>query len=212
MVLQQDQQSLANYQLPELPYDYDSLEPFIDAEIMRLHHSKHHQTYVNNLNGALEKFEQAAKKNDVTSMIAVQDAIKFNGGGHINHTIFWTNLAPKNKGGGKEPSGELAEEINKEWGSLDSFKEEFSATTVAIQGSGWGWLGFSQTSRRLSIETCPNQDPLVMKKLVPLLGVDVWEHAYYLQYKNARAEYLKAIWEVLNWKNIEERFKEAKNG
>ncbi len=211
MTAQQDVENVfANYTLPELSYDYDALEPVISAEIMRLHHSKHHQTYINNLNAALEKFKEAAKNKDVAGMIAVQGAIKFNGGGHINHSIFWSNLIPKNKGGGELSDGDLANEINKEWGSFENFKSVFSKTTAVIQGSGWGWLGYNKTSNRLSIATCSNQDPLVTQGLVPLLGIDVWEHAYYLQYKNARPEYLKAIWDVINWKNVADRFDKAR--
>lgn len=212
MVSQQDsKEQIVVFKLPELPYDYDALEPYISAEIMRLHHSKHHQTYVNNLNSAFEKFQEAALANDVSGMIEVQGAIKFNGGGHVNHEIFWSNLAPKNQGGGKPPEGELAQEIDKEWGSFDAFKEKFSSSTVAVQGSGWGWLGYNKTSGRLEIATCPNQDPVITKGLIPLLGIDVWEHAYYLQYKNARPEYVKAIWEVVSWKNVEDRFNKATN-
>ncbi|MFT4552475.1 MAG: Fe-Mn family superoxide dismutase [Chlamydiales bacterium] len=211
MVSQHDsKEQIVVFNLAELPYDYDALEPYISAEIMRLHHSKHHQTYVNNLNLAFEKFQEAAVSNDVSGMIEVQGAIKFNGGGHINHEIFWSNLAAKNQGGGNPPEGEFLQEIEKEWGSFDIFKDIFSKVTVGVQGAGWGWLGFNKTSGRLEITTCPNQDPLITKGLIPLLGIDVWEHAYYLQYKNARLEYIKAIWEVVNWKNVEDRFKKAR--
>lgn len=203
-------QVVAAYTLPDLPYEYDALEPFISSEIMRLHHSKHHQAYVNNLNVALEKFETASAKRDVAAMIALQGAIKFNGGGHVNHSIFWTNLAPKGKGGGQAPTGDLANAINEQWGSLENFIEKFNATAGPVQGSGWGWLGFNPTSNRLEIVACPNQDPLSVLGLVPLLGIDVWEHAYYLQYKNARPEYLKQIWEVVNWANVAERYAAAK--
>ncbi len=205
-----EQQVLANYKLPELPYDYDSLEPYINAEIMRLHHSKHHQAYVNNFNKDLEEFQEAARNNDVGKMMLLQNTIKFNGGGHINHCLFWTNLAPKDQGGGESPVGELAEEIEREWGTFEAFKEKFNAIVVAIQGSGWGWLGFCTASKRLMIVACCNQDPLILQGLIPILGVDVWEHAYYLQYKNAKLEYLKAIWEVVNWKNVAELFQDAK--
>lgn len=197
------------YQLPPLPYSLDALEPVISAEIMSLHYNKHHNAYVTNLNKALEQYAEAEKKNDVAAMIATQSAIKFNGGGHVNHSIFWTNLAPKNNGGGKAPEGPLATAINAEFGSLDKFIEQFSAKAVAIQGSGWGWLGFNKAKGRLEIATCDNQDPLSTKGLIPLLGIDVWEHAYYLQYKNVRADYVKAIWSIINWKNVAERFSNA---
>jgi len=198
------------YTLPDLPYDYSALEPVISADIMKVHHQKHHQTYVNNLNQALEKLHAAEAKRDVGEMIALQSAIKFNGGGHVNHSIFWTNLAPKNNQGGVAPGGELAQAIKNEFGSLEDFIKKFSDQTVAIQGSGWGWLGYNKAGSKLQIATQANQDPLSTSGLIPLLGVDVWEHAYYLQYKNARADYVKAIWQIVNWKNVEERFAAAK--
>ncbi len=198
-----------SYQLPELPYDFNALEPVISAEIMELHYSKHHKGYVTNLNAALEKYHEAETKNDVPSMIALQQAIKFNGGGHINHSIFWTILAPEAKAGHLAQGSPLMKMIERDFGSFDSFKEKFSNATVAIHGSGWGWLGFNKSLKRLELATCQNQDPLSTQGLVPILGVDVWEHAYYLQYKNVRADYVKAIWKIFNWKNIEERFAKA---
>jgi len=197
------------YTLPELPYDFSALEPVISAEIMQLHYLKHHQTYVTNLNTALEKYAEAASKNDVAAMIALQPAIRFNGGGHINHAIFWKNLAPTHKGGGEMDQGEFAKAVQAEFGSVEKFIETFTAQTVAIQGSGWGWLGYQKTTKRLLITTCANQDPLSTQGLIPLLGIDVWEHAYYLQYKNVRAEYLKNIWKVVNWKDVSERYTHA---
>lgn len=195
------------YQLPNLPYEYEALEPVISGEIMRVHHTKHHQTYVNNLNAALEKYAQAEAKNDLAEMVNLQSAIKFNGGGHLNHSIFWTNLAPKSKGGGEGPNGELMDAIQEEFGSLQRFIEAFNTMTAAIQGSGWGWLGYNKATGLLELTTCANQDPLSTKGLVPLLGIDVWEHAYYLQYKSARVDYLKAIWSIVNWQNVQERFR-----
>ena len=192
--------------LPDLPYDFNALEPVISAEIMELHYKKHHQGYVNNLNTALDQLADAEAKNDVAKMIELQSAIKFNGGGNINHSIFWTNLAPVSKGGGTPPTGPLAEALNKAFGSLDNFITDMNTKTVAIQGSGWGWLGLCPKKKTLHISTCSNQDPLVISGLIPLLGLDVWEHAYYLQYKNVRADYLKAIWQVVNWKNVAERY------
>lgn len=198
-----------SYQLPDLPYDFNALEPVISAEIMELHYTKHHKAYVTNLNAALEKYHEAENKNDVAQMIAMQTAINFNGGGHINHSIFWSILAPTSKGGGGMPGGHLAEMIKKDFASFDAFQEKMNTTTTAIQGSGWGWLGYNKAQKRLEIATCPNQDPLSSKNLVPLFGIDVWEHAYYLQYKNVRADYVKAIWKILNWKQIEERLQKA---
>jgi len=199
------------HEQPDLPYDFNALEPVISAEIMELHYTKHHSGYVKNLNIALEKYFEANQKWNLEQMIALQSAINFNGGGHINHSIFWTNLAPEGKGGGGEPTGELAAEIAKEFGAFEKFVEKFNAKTGAIQGSGWGWLGYCKEKKTVMIATCQNQDPLSTKGLIPLLGVDVWEHAYYLQYKNLRPEYLKNIWRVVNWENVAERFKNAKD-
>lgn len=198
-----------NYQIADLPYEFNALEPVISAKIMELHYSKHHKGYVANLNAALEKYHEAETKNEIASMISLQSAIKFNGGGHINHTIFWTILAPVSKGAHPNPQGELMKMIERDFGSFESFKEKFSASTTAIQGSGWGWLGYSKAQKRLEIATCANQDPLSTQGLVPILGIDVWEHAYYLQYMNVRADYVKAIWQIFNWRNIEERFSKA---
>jgi Fe-Mn family superoxide dismutase len=201
------------FNLPDLPYAYNALEPVISAEIMQLHHQKHHNAYVTNLNAALEKYEQAEAKEDLNTMISLQPAIRFNGGGHINHSIFWMNLAPKNKGGGEPPAGELASAIKENWGSLDAFIEKFNAQAAPIQGSGWCWLGWCPKTHQLMISTCANQDPLEgTSGLIPLLGIDVWEHAYYLQYKNARPDYIKAIWQVVNWANVNERYMKCKSG
>lgn len=202
--------SISAVTLPELPYAYDALEPFISAEIMEIHHSKHHNTYVTNFNAALEQYQAAEEAGDHQKMIALQPALKFNGGGHINHSIFWTNLAPNGNGGGGEPTGELAEAINTAFGSFEEFKTKFNTTTAPIQGSGWGWLGYNKATGGLEIATCANQDPLSTTGLVPLLGVDVWEHAYYLQYKNVRPDYLNAIWNVVNFDNVAERYAAAK--
>ncbi|KAG7274879.1 hypothetical protein CRUP_014664 [Coryphaenoides rupestris] len=194
--------------LPDLTYDYGALEPHINAEIMQLHHSKHHAAYVNNLNIVEEKCQEALAKGDVTTEIALAPAFKFNGGGHINHSIFWTNLSPS---GGGEPQGELMAAIKRDFGSFQSLKEKMSTATVAVQGSGWGWLGYDKESGRLRVAACANQDPLQgTTGLIPLLGIDVWEHAYYLQYKNVRPDYVKAIWNVINWENVGERLQTAK--
>lgn len=195
------------YQLPDLPYAYNALEPVISEEIMMLHHQKHHQTYVNNLNALLKQYEEAEKAKDLEKMISLQPGIKFNGGGHINHSIFWTNLAPISETGGKVVKGDLLNALNEKYGSLEKFIEVFNAKAAPIQGSGWCWLGFCPKSHRLVIKTCSNQDPLSsLCGYIPLLGIDVWEHAYYLQYKNARPEYLKNIWKVVNWENVSKRY------
>jgi len=195
--------------LPELPYDYGDLEPVISGEIMEIHHTKHHAAYVNNYNALAEKMADALDRDDTASAIALMRGLKFNGGGHVNHSIFWTNLAPKSQGGGEPPTGPLADAIDKRWGSLGGFIEAFNGAAGPIQGSGWGWLGYCSNSKSITIRTCANQDPLSTRGFVPLLGIDVWEHAYYLQYKNARPAYLKAIWDVINWKNVAERYESA---
>ena len=198
-----------SYELPDLPYDFGALEPVISAEIMELHYTKHHRAYVTNLNSALEKYHQAESKNNVSEMITLQSAIKFNGGGHINHSIFWTVLAPPSKGGGGEPKGELFSMIQRDFGSFEAFKERLTTASTGVQGSGWGWLGYNKAAKRLEVNTCANQDPLSSLGLVPLAGIDVWEHAYYLQYKNVRPDYVKAIWQIFNWSEIENRLIKA---
>lgn len=200
---------MIQYELPPLGYDFNALEPVISQEIMQLHYTKHHQTYVTNLNKAIEQYQEAEVKGDIAKMISLQAAIKFNGGGHVNHSIFWSILAPPSQGGGQFADGPLKEAITHDFSSFDAFKDEMSAKTAAIQGSGWGWLGLNPTKKRLEIATCDNQDPLSTKGLIPLLGIDVWEHAYYLQYKNVRLDYVKAIWSIINWKNVEQRYQEA---
>jgi len=203
-------ESSTAYKIPEMPYDYRELEPAISGEIMEIHHKKHHQAYVNNLNIALDKYQAALKSNNLSEQIALQPSIRFNGGGHLNHSIFWTNLAPIKKGGGAPPTGELLQRIQKQWGSVDNFISKFNSTVVGVQGSGWGWLAYNKETDGISIVTLPNQDPVSTLGLIPLLGIDVWEHAYYLQYKNARPDYLKAIWQVVNWNNVQERFESAR--
>ncbi|VDH95983.1 superoxide dismutase, Fe-Mn family [Mytilus galloprovincialis] len=194
--------------LPDLPYDYNALEPYVSAEIMQLHHSKHHNTYVNNLNVAEEKLAEAVAKNNVNQIIQLQPALKFNGGGHLNHSIFWEVLSPS---GGGLPSGDLKEMIIRDFDSFDKMKKQVSDAAVAVQGSGWSWLGYNPVSGRLRIAACANQDPLLPTTgLIPLFGIDVWEHAYYLQYKNVRPDYVSAIWNIVNWENVASRLQEAK--
>jgi Fe-Mn family superoxide dismutase len=203
--------STAKFTLPDLAYGYGELEPVISGNIMQLHHAKHHATYVTNLNAATAKLEEALHKNDITGIVAAQQAIKFNGGGHVNHTIFWKNLAPPKKGGGEPPIGDLKTLIDNQYGNLDNLVAKMSTATVAVQGSGWGWLGYDKVNGKLSIVATSNQDPLEASTgLVPLLGIDVWEHAYYLDYKNVRADYVKNIWKIVNWHDVGERLKSAK--
>ncbi|KAJ8493855.1 hypothetical protein OPV22_015576 [Ensete ventricosum] len=192
--------------LPDLEYDYGALEPAISGEIMRLHHQKHHKAYVSNYNDALEKLDAAMANGDVPAVVRLQSAIKFNGGGHINHTIFWKNLKPVKEGGGEPPHATLGWAIDTDFGSLEALVQKMNAEGAALQGSGWVWLALDKERKKLLVETTANQDPLVTKgaNLVPLLGIDVWEHAYYLQYKNVKPDYLKNIWSVINWKYASE--------
>ncbi|KAI0259984.1 manganese superoxide dismutase [Gloeopeniophorella convolvens] len=199
---------MSTHTLPDLPYAYDGLEPYISRQIMELHHKKHHQTYVNALNAAEQAY---AKTSTPRERIALQAALKFNGGGHINHSLFWKNLAPsaaEGKGhGGELSDGPLKTAILERWGSFDNFKKEFNTTTAGIQGSGWGWVGVNPTTGKLEIVTTANQDPLLSH--VPVIGVDIWEHAFYLQYLNVKVDYLNAIWNVIDFKEAEKRFVEG---
>ncbi|KAL2135311.1 hypothetical protein VTI74DRAFT_8964 [Chaetomium olivicolor] len=199
--------ALTTYTLPSLPYAYTALEPYISAQIMELHHSKHHQAYITNLNNALQSHLAAVAAGDLESQVALQQAIKFNGGGHINHSLFWRNLAPAGSDEAKvEVASELGREIEQTWGGWEEFRREFGRVLLGIQGSGWGWLVREENGRgRLRIVTTKDQDPVVGGERV-VLGVDMWEHAYYLQYLNGKAAYVENIWNVINWKTAEERF------
>jgi len=196
------------FTVPALPYAYEALEPHIDKETMTIHHDKHHQAYVDNLNKAIAGTENENKSIEelVKNAGSISPAVRNNGGGHWNHTFFWESLA-SNAGG--NPDGKLADAINEAFGSFDEFKEKFNTAGTTRFGSGWAWLG-SQNGK-LVICSTPNQDNPLMDvaecKCTPLLGCDVWEHAYYLKYQNRRPEYLKAFWNVVNWKKVAERFK-----
>jgi superoxide dismutase, Fe-Mn family len=201
------------FALPPLPYDYKALDPTIDEQTMRLHHDKHHAAYVNNLNAALEPYPDLQKKSIeelLTGLDKVPEAIRAkvrnNGGGHANHTIFWEMMAP---GGAKEPGGALAEAITKAFGAFATFKEQFAKACVERFGSGWGWL-IADRGGKLVIESTPNQDTPVMEGRTPVLGCDVWEHAYYLKYQNQRPDYVTAWWNVVNWTDVAKRFDKAK--
>jgi len=196
------------YTLPKLPYAYDALEPAISRQIMQLHHSKHHQTYVNNLNAAVKALAASVKNDDVPTQIALQPVIKFNGGGHINHSLFWQNLAPTSSHEAQESSApKLITTIEKTWGSVANFQKMFNAALLSIQGSGWGWLvKFENEGGRLGIVTTKDQDPVIGNGEVPIFGVDMWEHAYYLQYLNGKAAYVENIWKVINWSIAESRY------
>lgn len=197
------------FELPELPYGFDALEPHIDTATMQIHHGKHHQTYVNNLNAAIEKAPELAGRSldDLLRGInsvpdAVRTAVRNNGGGHWNHSMFWKWMAPK---AGGEPGGEIGRAIKDSFGGFDKFKEQWSAAGAGRFGSGWVWL--SNDGGKLSITSTPNQDnPLMDGKPAPILGLDVWEHAYYLRYQNKRPDYITAWWNVINWDAVESAF------
>ncbi len=202
------------YELAPLPYDYAALEPYIDEATMKLHHDKHHQTYVTNLNGAVEKHPELGAKSpaDLVKDLAsvpedVRTVVRNNGGGDVNHTMFWQIMKPK---GGGPPDGPIADQINKDFGSFDDFKKLFNETTAKQFGSGWGWLVFE--GGKLKVMTTPNQDNPLSQGLYPILGNDVWEHAYYLKYQNKRPDYLAAWWNVVNWDEINKRFQTAQAG
>ncbi|KAI1175794.1 manganese superoxide dismutase [Nemania sp. FL0916] len=198
------------YKLPPLPYAYDALQPSISKEIMHLHHEKHHQTYITNLNKALEESAAATAEGRLHDAAAQLSAIRFNGGGHINHSLFWVGLAPAHSSEA-DPSAapKLQAAIASTWGSLDEFKSAFGAALLGIQGSGWGWLVKEVGTGQLRIVTLANQEAVVVGD-TPLLGVDMWEHAYYLQYLNGKAQYVKNIWSVINWKTAEVRYTETR--
>lgn len=200
------------YTLPDLPYAYDALEPYIDEETMHLHHDKHHNTYVTNLNSAIEKYPELGEKT-IEELLSDMDAIptdiktavRNNGGGHANHSFFWEIMAP-NAGG--EPTGEIKEAINEAFGDFSSFKEEFKKAAAGRFGSGWAWLVME--NGKLAITSTANQDSPLMEGKTPILGLDVWEHAYYLKYKNVRPDYIAAFWNVINGDEVNKRFEAAK--
>jgi Fe-Mn family superoxide dismutase len=200
------------YELPKLPYAYNALEPHIDARTMEIHHTKHHQAYINNVNKALEGHADLAAKpidelmKGLSSVPeAIRTAVRNNGGGHSNHTLFWTILAPN---GGGNPTGELATAIDSTFGSFDAFKEKFNAAAATRFGSGWAWL--SVDKGKLTVESTANQDTPFSEGRTPILGLDVWEHAYYLHYQNKRPDYIAAFWNVVNWPEVAKRFAAAK--
>ncbi|WP_289140808.1 superoxide dismutase [uncultured Brevibacillus sp.] len=200
------------HQLPALPYAHDALVPHIDAQTMEIHHGRHHATYVNNLNAALEGHADLQNKS-VEELISnldalpegIRTAVRNNGGGHANHTLFWEILSPN---GGGAPAGELADAINAAFGSFDNFKAEFAKAATTRFGSGWAWL--TAEGGKVAISSTPNQDSPVMEGKTPILGLDVWEHAYYLNYQNKRPDYIAAFWNVVNWDEVSKRFAAAK--
>jgi Fe-Mn family superoxide dismutase len=200
------------YTLPKLPYAYDALEPHIDAKTMEIHHTKHHQAYIDKANAALEKHPDLAKMeiDDLMRNLSkvpedIRTAIRNNGGGHSNHSMFWTIMKP---GGGGKPSGEVASAIDQKFGSFDKFVEEFNNAAATRFGSGWAWL--SVDGGQLKVESTANQDTPLSEGRTPILGLDVWEHAYYLKYQNKRPDYVKAFWNVVNWDEVAKRYAAAK--
>ncbi len=197
------------YELPPLPYDYNALEPHIDEQTMRIHHDKHHAAYINNVNKALEGQTELASLS-VEQLLAsldkvpenIRTVVNNNGGGHANHTLFWQLMSPQ---GGGEPTGALAQAINSTFGSFAAFKEQFSAAAIGRFGSGWAWL-VVDSAGKLSIMSTPNQDSPISQGLKPILGLDVWEHAYYLKYQNRRPDYIAAWWNVVNWSKVAELY------
>ena len=197
-----------------LPYSLNALEPVLSQRLMEFHYGKHHLAYVNNLNAAAEQAHQAEEDGDHQKYVDLSQAIKFNGGGHLNHEFFWESLAPPTCGGGSQPASDspLGQAITRDFGSYDNFVKIFSANTAAIQGSGWGWLAYNKNSKGLEYRTTFNQDRLVDQgaHLVPLLTIDIWEHAYYLDYQNLRPKFMTEIWKVVNWAKVAQRYEAAR--
>ena len=197
---------MAEYTLPELGYDYGALAPSISGQIMELHHSKHHQAYVTGANAALAALAEARDSGNLANVNKLEKDLAFNLGVHVNHSIFWTNLSPD---GGDKPTGDLASAIDDQFGSFDKFVAHFTAVALGVQGSGWAILGYDSIGKNLSVFQLFDQQGNIPLGLVPLLTLDVWEHAYYLDYKNVRADYVKAFWNIVNWANVQERYTAA---
>lgn len=197
------------YTLPDLPYDYAALEPHISAKIMELHHDKHHATYVAGANTALEKMADARANGDGAAAAKLSKDLQFNLGGHVNHSVFWQNLSPE---GGDKPTGELAAAIDDHFGSFDAFRDHFTAAATTIQGSGWAILAYEPIGGNLVIEQMYDQQNGVPVATIPLLQLDMWEHAFYLDYQNVKADYVKAFWNIVNWADVQERFEKARTG
>lgn len=194
---------MAKYSLPDLPYDYAALEPHYSGEILELHHDKHHAAYVKGANSALEKLAEARESEAFDAIVGLQKSLAFNVSGHVMHSLFWKNLSPE--GGGK-PEGELAAAIDESFGSFDGFRNQLTAATTTVQGSGWGALAWEPLGQRLIVEQVYDHQGNVGNGSGPLLVIDAWEHAFYLQYKNVKADYVDAIWNLVNWDDVAERF------
>lgn len=197
---------MADYTLPELAYDYGALEPSISGTIMELHHSKHHQAYVTGANTALEQLAEARDSGNLANVNKLEKDLAFNLGGHVNHSIFWTNLSPD---GGDKPTGDVASAIDDHFGSFEKFQAHFTATALGVQGSGWAVLAWDSLGQRPIVVQFFDQQGNLPAGILPLLMLDVWEHAYYLDYKNVRADYVKAFWSIVNWENVQQRLRAA---
>jgi Fe-Mn family superoxide dismutase len=197
---------MSKYVLPDLSYDYGALEPNISGRIMELHHDKHHLAYVNGANSALDALAEARDKNDLTMVNKFQKDLAFNLAGHVNHTVFWKNMSPE---GGDKPTGELAAAIDEFFGTFDAFKAHFSASALGIQGSGWSILVWDILGQKLIIEQLYDHQGNLSVGSIPLLMLDMWEHAFYLDYQNVKPEYVKAFWNIVNWADVQARFLEA---
>ena len=200
---------MADYTLPDLPYDYGALDPHISGKIMELHHSKHHAAYVGGVNLALEKLEEARANESFATINLLEKNLAFNLGGHINHSIFWKNLSPE---GGDKPTGDLAAAIDEFFGSFDLFRQQFEATALGIQGSGWAILAWDTLGRKLITVQLYDQQSNIPATLIPILQLDMWEHAFYLDYLNVKGDYAKAFWNIANWADAQERFTAATSG
>jgi len=198
---------MADYSLPDLPYDYGALEPSISGQIMELHHSKHHQAYVAGTNTALEQLAEARSSNALGTVNMLSKNLAFNLAGHVNHSVFWTNMSPD---GGDKPTGELASAIDEFFGSFDAFRAHFAAVALGIQGSGWTILAWESIGQKLVIEQLYDHQGNLAAGTVPLLLLDMWEHAFYLQYRNVKADYVNAWWNVVNWADAQSRFVKAR--
>jgi Fe-Mn family superoxide dismutase len=198
---------MADYTLPDLPYDYSALEPNISGRIMELHHDKHHKTYVDGANTAIAKLAEARDADDLANVNKLQKDLAFNLAGHVNHTVYWNNLSPD---GGDRPAGELAAAIDEFFGSFDKFRAHFTASALGIQGSGWSILAWDSLGQKLIIEQLYDHQGNLAAATVPLLMLDMWEHAFYLDYVNVKADYVKAFWNITNWADVNDRFLRAR--
>ncbi|MFB6393676.1 superoxide dismutase [Polymorphospora lycopeni] len=197
---------MSTYTLPDLPYDYAALEPHINGQILELHHDKHHATYVKAANDTVERIAEARDKGDFSSIVGLEKTLAFNVSGHVLHSLYWQNMSPD---GGDRPDGDLADAITEHFGSFEAFHGQLSAATTAVQGSGWGVLSYEPLGKRLIVEQVYDHHGNVGIGSVPLLAFDAWEHAYYLQYRNVRPDFVKAMWEVVNWPDVSARYAAA---